>query len=169
MTRATRQAEIAFAAETASIGPDATRLVSQRIVHDAITACRDGDTISDPVTLARVALALTDLEVRDDAWARMRPEHGPAHLRLWTEVTRHAQPGYAAAPASLLAFTAWQAGDGATGNLAIDRAVADDPGYPMAHLIREALTAGIPPSAAALSMTPEEVAASYHAQRQRRS
>ena len=104
---------------------------------------------------------LTSLPVRDDAWARMDPAHRDAHRRLWTDVVRRAQPGYAAAPASLLAFVAWQNGDGALANLAIDRALADNPGYSMALLIQEALDAAMPPSQAVLPMTPEQVAASY--------
>jgi hypothetical protein len=76
-------------------------------------------------------------------------------------VTRHAQPGYVAAPAALLAFVAWQCGDGALANVALDRALADDPRYSMALLLRQVITAGAPPSLARLPMTPEEVAASY--------
>ena len=57
----------------------------------------------------------------------MDPAHARAHQRLWTDLTRHAQPGYIAAPASLLAFTAWQNGNGALANLALDRALADTP------------------------------------------
>lgn len=90
----------------------------------------------------------------------MIPQHRAAHRRLWTDLTRRARPGNVAAPASLLAFVAWQAGDGA-----LDRAFADDAGYPMAVLLREALNAGLPPSVAVLSMTPEEVAAGYDPQR----
>jgi hypothetical protein len=71
------------------------------------------------------------------------------------------QPGYAAAPASLLALTAWQCGDGALANLAINRALADTPGYSMALLLRNALDADAPPSAAMPPMTPDEVTASY--------
>ena len=56
-----------------------------------------------------LALVLTAVRIRDDAWARMDPAHRDAHRRLWTDVVRRAQPGYVAAPASLLAFTAWQA------------------------------------------------------------
>jgi len=63
----------------------------------------------------------------------------------------------------LLAFTAWQSGEGALANIALDRALADIPGYSMALLLRDALAAGMPPSAARLPMTPEEVAASYTA------
>jgi Domain of unknown function (DUF4192) len=66
-----------------------------------------------------------------------------------------------AAPASLLAFTAWQCGDGALASIALDRALADIPGYSMALLLRDAGTGGTPPSAAVPLMTPEEVAGSY--------
>ena len=97
--------------------------------------------------------------------ARCQPCGAPCELgcRLWPDLTRRAQPGYAAAPASLLALTAWQAGDGAMANLALDRALADDPGYRMALLLREALAAGAPPKMAGPGMTPEQVAASYAA------
>src|ERR1700728_4164279 len=94
----------------------------------------------------------------------MDPEHNEAHRRLWTAVARLAQPGYVAAPAALLAFTAWQSGNGALANIALDRALADQPGYSMARLLRRALDSGAPPSMARLPMTPEEVAASYDAQ-----
>ena len=91
------------------------------------------------------------------------PEHQGAHLRLWTDLTRLARPGFVAAPASLLAFVAWQAGDGALANVALDRALADNARYSMALLLREALDSGAPPSMARLPMTPEEVAAAYDA------
>jgi hypothetical protein len=130
-------------------------------VQAAIGIYRDGGSITLASQFAWLALALASLRVRDDAWARMDPSYREDHLRLWADLTRHAQPGYIAAPASLLAFTAWQAGNGALANLALDRAQADDPGYSMAHLLRDTLTAGAPPSLARLPMTPEEVAASY--------
>jgi hypothetical protein len=126
-----------------------------------IAAYRGGGAYATDYQLAWITVALRDLRVRDDAWARMDPEHLDAHRRLWTDVTRRAQPGYVAAPASLLAFVAWQAGDGALANVALDRALADEPRYSMAQLLRQVITAGAPPSLARLPMTPEEVAASY--------
>ena len=111
--------------------------------------------------MAWLSVALAHLPVRDDAWARMDPGHRDAHLRLWTDVVRRARPAYLAAPASLLAFTAWQSGEGALANIAIDRALAADPGYSLAHLLRDILDAGVPPSEARLPMTPEQVADSY--------
>jgi hypothetical protein len=76
-------------------------------------------------------------------------------------VVRRVQPGYLAAPAYLLAVTAWQDGDGALASIALDRALADTPGYSMAVLLRDALDAGAPPSVAAPPITPEQVTASY--------
>ncbi len=129
-------------------------------VQAAIAAYRNGRPVSRS-RHAWLSVVLTRLPVRDDAWARMDPAHRDAHIRLWTDLVRHVQPGYVAAPASLLAFTAWQSGNGALANIALDRALADTPGYSMAELIRQAISAGLPPSAARLPMTPGDVAASY--------
>ncbi len=135
----------------------------RRAARDAIAIYRAGGQITDDDQIAWLSVALTDLRVRDDAWARMNPEHRDAHLRLWTDVVRRACPAYVPAPASLLAFTAWQSGDGALANIAIERALDADPAYSMALLLAEAIESGLPPSAARLPMTPDEVAASYEA------
>ncbi|HEX4087447.1 MAG TPA: DUF4192 domain-containing protein [Trebonia sp.] len=137
--------------------------VGQPMVADAIRRCRAGDALG-PESAAWLTVALRELRVRDDAWARMVPEHNAAHTRLWAELTRLAPPGYVAAPASLLAFVAWQAGDGALANVALDRALADSRRYSMARLLRRALDCGAPPSVARLPMSPEQVAATYDAQ-----
>jgi Domain of unknown function (DUF4192) len=130
-------------------------------VRAAIGIYRRGGQITDRDQLAWLAVTLADLRVRDDAWARMEPKFRAAHQRLWTDVVRHAREPYVPAPASLLAFVAWQSGEGALANIAIERALAADPDYSMAHLIGQATDAGLPPSAARLPMTPEEVEASY--------
>jgi Domain of unknown function (DUF4192) len=137
-----------------------TAVLGTVAVRDAIRRCRNGEQLGTEHA-AWLTVALRQLRVRDDAWARMEPEHRNAHLRLWTDLTRLARPGYAAAPAALLAFCAWQAGDGALANVALDRALADNPRYSMALLLRDALDSGAPPSMARLPMTPEEVAAAY--------
>jgi Domain of unknown function (DUF4192) len=126
-----------------------------------IARYRAGGRFTSDDEIARITVALRDLRVRDDAWARMDPAHTEAHQRLWTDVVRRAQPGYVPAPAALLAFVAWQSGHGALANVALDRALADDPQYSMAQLLRQVITAGAPPALARLPMTPEEVAASY--------
>jgi len=133
----------------------------RRAVRGAIRGYRAGKRITDPGRLAWLMVVLAELPVRDDAWARMAPEHGQAHLALWGDIVRHASGRWVPAPASLLAFTAWQAADGPLATLALERALAADPGYSMARLLRDILDAGVPPSAARLPMSPKEVAASY--------
>jgi hypothetical protein len=150
-------ARAASAEEGAALVVDGGRAA----VRVAIGAYRDGGLITDHDALAWLSVTLPDLRVRDDAWARMDPVFRAAHQRLWTDVVRHALDPYVPAPASLLAFTAWQSGDGALANIAVERALAADPDYSMAHLLGQALDAGLPPSAARLPMTPEEVEASY--------
>jgi Domain of unknown function (DUF4192) len=160
--RAQRRAEGLIA--TAPHDTDVTRPVidaGRAAVREAIGTYRGGGQITDGDQLAWLAVTLADLRVRDDAWARMDPRHRAAHQRLWTDVVRRATEPYVPAPASLLAFTAWQSGEGALANIAIERALAADPGYSMAHLLGQAVDAGLPPSAARLPMTPEEVEASY--------
>jgi hypothetical protein len=51
----------------------------------------------------------------------------------------------AAAPACLLAATAYLAGDGAMANIAVDRALLVDPDYRLAQLLGDALQTGMPP------------------------
>jgi len=152
-----------FIAAAAQEADGERRLVEagREAVRAAIGIYRRGGQITDHDQLAWLTVTVADLRVRDDAWARMEPKFRTAHRRLWTDVVRHAGQAYVPAPASLLAFIAWQSGDGALANIAIERALAADPDYSMAHLIGQALDAGLPPSAARLPMTPEEVEASY--------
>jgi hypothetical protein len=98
-------------------------------VASALDLYRAGGHFESHKDAAELALLLQSLRVRDDAWARTDPAHRRAHLRLWTDLTTLARPGYAVAPAELLAFTAWQDGDGALANVALDRALADTPRY----------------------------------------
>jgi Domain of unknown function (DUF4192) len=139
------------------------RLEGLSAVADALRVYRDGGKFATDDQVAWLSVALAHLAVRDDAWARMDPDFRAAHTRLWTDVVRRAEPAYLPAPAALLAFTAWQGGNGALANVALDRALDADPGYSMALLLRDTIDAGVPPSLARLPMTPEEVAASYAA------
>ncbi len=169
MRQATRRAErhvvqlLGKVRKSARIGAARHMIAAEGLaaVGRMIAAYRQGDATATDYEVAWLTVALKDLRVRDDAWARMDPGHREAHRRLWTNVVRRAQPGYMAAPASLLAFVAWQCGDGALANVALDRALADDPSYSMALLLRQVISAGAPPSLARLPMSPEEVAASY--------
>jgi Domain of unknown function (DUF4192) len=170
MRQATREAEERVATAVARVARSGRKASVRRLiaavglpaVSEAIGRYRGGGRL-EPEEAAWLSVVLRDLRVRDDAWSRMRPEHREAHRRLWTEVTRLAQPGYVRAPASLLAFVAWQSGNGALANVALDRALEDDPRYSMAVLLRQVIDSGAPPSLARLPMTPDDVAASYDA------
>ena len=169
MRQATRRAEqhaahlLTKVRKSARLGAARQMIAAEGLaaVGAMITRYRGGDGFTTDDEIARITVALRDLRIRDDAWARMDPAHTEAHQRLWTDVVRRAQPGYVPAPAALLAFVAWQSGHGALANVALDRALADDPRYSMALLLRQVITAGAPPNLARLPMTPEEVAASY--------
>jgi hypothetical protein len=168
MRRATQRAEEHAARLIARVARTRRRASARRLVAaaglnavaEAIARYRRGEAFSSD-DAAWLTVVLRDLRVRDDAWSRMDPRYRRAHLRLWTDLTRLARAGYVSAPASLLAFVAWQSGNGALANVALDRALADDPRYSMALLLRQVIDSGAPPSLALLPMTPEEVAASY--------
>ncbi len=138
----------------------ATR-TGRKEVQRAIRQYRSGHSIASIEHMAWLAVLLADIRVRDDAWARMDPAYRDAHCRLWTDVLRYADVEFSPAPASLLAFTAWQSGNGALAAMAVDRALAADPAYSMAQLLAGAVDAVLPPSAARMPMTPAAVAASY--------
>ena len=161
MAEAPRRSDRAGLGLIPTCGPAALDRPGLAVVRAALGIYRDGGSITPAIGFAWLAMVLVRLRIRDDAWARMDPAHHQAHQRLWTDLIRRAQPGYIAAPACLLAFTVWQGGDGALANLALDQALADSPGYSMALLLRDALTAGMPPSMATPPMTPEQVADSY--------
>jgi hypothetical protein len=135
--------------------------VGDKAVAKAVASYRNGDSIPAGNFLAWLSVLLRDLRVRDGAWALMDPQYKKLHLRLWTDLTRLARPGYIAPAASLLAFVAWQTGNGALANIALDRALSDNPAYSMAQLLRHALDSGAPPSMARPPMTLQEVAAAY--------
>ena len=154
---------LAKARESGRPGEASGAIVSEGIaaVASMIAAYRGGGECGTDNEVAWLTVALRDIRVRDDAWARMDPADRDAHRRLWTDVVRRAQRGYVAAPAALLALVAWQDGNGVLANVALDRALADNPGYLMATHLRLVITGGVSPSKARPPMTPEQVAAWY--------
>lgn len=131
--------------EMAALGADAP--LTERgyaAVRQAHQCYEDGCSLNDD-DAAWLTILLQDHQVRDYAGAHCT-DH-PSRLALWSDITRRAEPGLVAAPASLLAYTAWQHGNGALALIAVDRALDADPTYALARLIGEALQRSIPPSA----------------------
>jgi hypothetical protein len=112
---------------------------------DAAVGCqRTGGRLSDD-ELAWLTVVLLYPPVRDYAWQSIGGDLG-VHVGLWTEVVRRADPELAAAPATLLSFATWRAGEGAVASIALSRALAADPEYPMARLMSRALGGGLSPA-----------------------
>lgn len=101
----------------------------------------------DAAEAGRLLAALLDLEVRDVAWAEIDRFNARTHVELWRDLVRRSPLDLAAAPAGLLGFAGWLAGDGATAWCAVDRCRQADPDYTMADLLTEALEGVLPPSA----------------------
>jgi hypothetical protein len=127
--------------------PAAADQWSDEVVARALRLCRPGSTarLADR-DVAAVVWALTDLEVRDRALGLALGRDSAAAETLWTECTRRAPAPLDAAPATLLAVSAWLRGDGAMANVALERALASRPGYRLAELLGQALTACLPPA-----------------------
>lgn len=87
------------------------------------------------------------LEVRDVAWAEMTHANADRHVELWRDLVRRAPVELRAAPAALLGFAAWLAGNGALAWCAVDAAQEAQPDYGLASLLTEALAGAVPPSA----------------------
>jgi hypothetical protein len=96
--------------------------------------------------VARLAWGLRDVDLRDRALALALGRSAAAAEVVWTELTRRAPAPLDAAPATLLAVTAWVRGDGALANVALERALASEPSYTFAGLLRSALDACLHPA-----------------------
>lgn len=126
-------------------------------MHAALQGCAAGRGKPSDDETAWLGLLLTRLRIRDEAWLLINGEQRRAHLSLWTHVVRRAEKPYVPAPACLLAFAAWQDGDGALASVAVERALDADSEYSMAGLISAALTRGVRPEAWQPPMRPDEL------------
>lgn len=129
-------------------------------VAEALEAAAEGRQLDDH-QCARLALALFSAPVHDVAWARMSPELWARHAALWEHVTSRVPEVMVAPTATMLAITAWQGGNAGLAQVALDRALAADPGDPLARVVREKMNSGQPPSAASAPMTLEAVQQAY--------
>ncbi|MEV4540075.1 DUF4192 domain-containing protein [Micromonospora echinaurantiaca] len=125
------------------LGGRSLRAAGVAAVRAALRRQRRGERLTDD-EVAWLSLLLTHLPVRDHAWDRT--DGRDADIALWTDVLRRAEPELTAAPASLLAFAAWRAGQGALAAVALERALTEHPDYTLAGLLDDLLRRGVPPS-----------------------
>ncbi len=95
--------------------------------------------------VARALVDLRDKTTHDRVWQDITRAAAPRWVELLREVVRRTPAELAAAPAGLLAFASWQAGDGALAWCAVDRAQAADPGHRLAGLVATMLEHAVPP------------------------
>lgn len=127
-----------------------------RLVRSWVVRLQRGDTL--PVDdAARMIVGLADREARDRCLGGGMDDRGGGTedpplpdeaLELWRELVRRAvRPGLVAPVATLLAACAYlDHGNGALANVALDRALADQPAYVLAGYLMAMLDGGIAPS-----------------------
>jgi hypothetical protein len=114
-------------------------------VHHAVHDLVADDALPDDADLARLLWVMQSARVRDAAWSHITGRTAEAHVRLWTDAVRRAPDALLAAPAALLGWAAWQAGDGALAWVAVDRCTGAEPGYRMAAQLATILQGAVPP------------------------
>ncbi|MEV5576592.1 DUF4192 domain-containing protein [Spirillospora sp. NPDC052269] len=95
--------------------------------------------------IAELSVLLGNLRLRDEAVVRIG-EGDNADIDLWADVLRRTSPDFAAPPATLLAFAAYMAGNGAMALVALERADEADSSYSLAALLRVVVSEAVPPS-----------------------
>lgn len=136
------------ATDESLLAEPAVQLAEGSWVHAAISRHLSSDP-SDPMSDADVARLLTSmrsLQVRDAAWAALTRDHARRGAALFADIVRRAPDDLLPAAAALLAWAAWQSGDGALAWCALDRCERVDPHYGLAGLIAEALERAVPPT-----------------------
>jgi hypothetical protein len=116
-------------------------------IDEIRTSLAGGAPLSDD-SCARIISGLEDIRVRDTVlWDLAQPnvDHGPVVAGI-TQVVRTAPEGHVAPSATVLSIQHWTAGDGARANVALERAMSDDPEYSLGGLVEASLRGGLPPT-----------------------
>jgi hypothetical protein len=95
---------------------------------------------------ARIILGLRAKDARDEAATLVLDTDPQPLIAVLSALARRAADRDAAPVCTVLAWVAYAAGQGALANIAIERALACEPGYELACLIEQGLAAMIPPA-----------------------
>lgn len=117
--------------------------------------------------VARMIGRMSDVQVRDYALGVHDEDSYDLYFSMWRELLRLAPPGFVAPIACIVAAMAYESGDGALAQKALDRAIDDDEQYPLAQLLRRVFNAGWPPESFAqmrAELHPKVIAAIFPAE-----
>jgi hypothetical protein len=78
---------------------------------------------------------VTNLQLRDLAWAMINPDDADEHAQVWAQVVNSVPPTVSAAPLALLGMAAWIGGNGALQNCCCAELDRLHPTYSMGRLL----------------------------------
>jgi Domain of unknown function (DUF4192) len=116
------------------------------LVRAAVARAQAGRLPATDTDIASLAAALANPAVRDTSIRySLQPTNRAAH-QLWTTLVRASPAPHRAAPAILLAVTAYLDGDGTLATIATQAALDAHPSHPLAETILVAIRTGLPPA-----------------------
>lgn len=118
----------------------------QDAISAGLAAHAAGGTLDDDAAAWLIVL-VSYVEVRDLAIDRLGGSRSEwlVSRSLWLDLLRRAEPDLVPAVGTVFALGAWQRGDLILARLAIERALAEDPEYPLARLVDNAIAHGLRP------------------------
>lgn len=146
MREAVAEAERRLRAERRSAGPAAAHARTVAFVRRALAGYGAGSPAIDDADAARICVGVADTDARDEV-AALEVSDDAAWLALLIELTRRAPDEVAAPICTVTAWAAYERGDGALANVALDRALAAQPAYSMALMLFDSLQRQIRPEA----------------------
>jgi uncharacterized protein DUF4192 len=120
-------------------------LAAERLERTVNSALADPAGLDDN-SCAALALLVTDLYLRDLAWALISPDEAEQHVEVWLRVLNRVAPELSAGPLALLGMAGWISGHGALLNCCADRLREQHPHYSMARLLEEISDLAVSPS-----------------------
>ncbi|MGF0309883.1 DUF4192 domain-containing protein [Rhodococcoides fascians A25f] len=135
----------AVAAEIARLGRRGRSCTDELTAVLSYVARAPYDTELDPVDIARIAVAIRAVQVRDALLALTLGDDAGFVEEFWAMISRVLPRRERAIAATLLAFGAYVRGDGPMARIAIDAALEADEKYSLARLLDRSLSAGAGP------------------------
>jgi hypothetical protein len=143
---ATRYADLVASSLEAEDHGESFLRTEARWLQRRLRADLDEPWWPSPADAGRLLVLAALAPTRDVAWAEItRPTSAP-HVELWRGLVRRSPRDLLPGACFLLAFAAWQHGDGALAWCAIDRCLEVDPDCSAAHYVAEMLTRAVPPT-----------------------